>query len=72
MNKLKELKILLDFDEKGYLLQIFTKPIMSKPTLFLEIIERHNFNGFGAGNFQSLFECIEIEQIKRDNKIKKD
>lgn len=65
MNKLKELKILLDFDEKGYLLQIFTKPIMSKPTLFLEIIERHNFNGFGAGNFQSLFECIEIEQIKR-------
>lgn len=64
---LKEYKILVDFDENGYLLQIFTKPIMSKPTLFLEIIERHNFDGFGAGNFKSLFECIEIEQEKRNN-----
>mgnify|MGYP000057589630 CR=1 FL=1 len=66
MDILKKLKILLDFDENGYLLQIFTKPVMSKPTLFIEIIERHNFDGFGAGNFQSLFECIEIEQIKRE------
>lgn len=63
---LKKLKILLDFDENGYLLQIFTKPVTSKPTLFIEIIERHNFDGFGAGNFQSLFECIELEQINRE------
>jgi 4-hydroxyphenylpyruvate dioxygenase len=67
LQSLKEYKILVDFDENGYLLQIFTKPIMSKPTLFIEIIERHNFNGFGAGNFKSLFECIEIEQEKRHN-----
>lgn len=66
MEMLKQLKILLDFDENGYLLQIFTKPVMSKPTLFIEVIERHNFDGFGAGNFQSLFECIEIEQIRRE------
>lgn len=65
MTILQKLKILLDFDERGYLLQIFTKPVMSKPTLFFEIIERHDFNGFGAGNFQSLFECIELEQLKR-------
>jgi len=66
MEMLKKLKILLDFDENGYLLQIFTKPVMSKPTLFIEIIERHHFDGFGAGNFQSLFECIELEQIRRE------
>lgn len=66
MEMLKKLKILLDFDENGYLLQIFTKPVTSKPTLFIEIIERHNFDGFGAGNFQSLFECIELEQINRE------
>lgn len=58
--------ILVDFDENGYLLQIFTKPITSRPTLFIEIIERHNFNGFGAGNFKALFESIEIEQAKRN------
>lgn len=67
LQMLKKYKILVDFDEHGYLLQIFTKPIMSKPTLFLEIIERHNFDGFGAGNFKSLFECIELEQEKRHN-----
>ncbi len=65
LEQLKKYKILVDFDENGYLLQIFTKPIMSKPTLFIEVIERHNFNGFGAGNFKSLFECIEHEQEKR-------
>ena len=57
--------ILVDFDDQGYLLQIFTKPITSRPTLFFEIIERHNFNGFGAGNFKALFESIEIEQANR-------
>lgn len=57
--------ILVDFDEHGYLLQIFTKPITSRPTLFIEIIERHNFDGFGAGNFKALFESIEIEQVRR-------
>lgn len=57
--------ILVDFDEDGYLLQIFTKPITSRPTLFIEIIERHNFDGFGAGNFKALFESIEIEQMNR-------
>lgn len=68
MEMLKKLKILLDFDENGYLLQIFTKPVTNKPTLFIEIIERHNFDGFGAGNFQSLFECIEMEQIEREKR----
>lgn len=61
--------ILVDFDEHGYLLQIFTKPITSRPTLFIEIIERHNFNGFGAGNFKALFESIEMEQAKRNQLI---
>jgi 4-hydroxyphenylpyruvate dioxygenase len=61
--------ILVDFDEDGYLLQIFTKPITSRPTLFIEIIERHNFDGFGAGNFKALFESIEIEQAKRKQLI---
>jgi 4-hydroxyphenylpyruvate dioxygenase len=60
----KKYNILVDFDEGGHLLQIFTKPITSRPTLFIEIIERHNFDGFGAGNFKALFECIEIEQMK--------
>lgn len=67
LNKLQELKILVDYDDKGYLLQIFTKPVEDRPTLFFEIIQRHNHNGFGAGNFKSLFEAIETEQAKRGN-----
>jgi len=67
MAKLQELKILVDYDDDGYLLQIFAKPCQDRPTLFLEIIERHNHNGFGAGNFQSLFEAIELEQARRGN-----
>lgn len=67
MKVLQELKILIDFDENGYLLQIFTKNMQDRPTLFLEIIQRYNFSGFGAGNFKSLFEAIEIEQAKRGN-----
>lgn len=65
--RLKELKILVDFDERGYLLQIFTMPVQDRPTLFLEIIQRFNHEGFGAGNFKSLFEAIELEQGKRGN-----
>ena len=64
---LQKLKILIDYDDKGYLLQIFTKPVEDRPTLFFEIIQRHNHQGFGAGNFKSLFESIEIEQAKRGN-----
>uniref|UniRef100_A0A8C0ELK5 4-hydroxyphenylpyruvate dioxygenase n=1 Tax=Bubo bubo TaxID=30461 RepID=A0A8C0ELK5_BUBBB len=67
IDKLAELKILVDFDEKGYLLQIFTKPVQDRPTVFLEVIQRHNHQGFGAGNFKSLFEAIEIDQDARGN-----
>lgn len=61
------LDILIDFDEGGYLLQLFTKPLLDRPTVFIEIIQRNNFDGFGAGNFRSLFEAIEREQEKRGN-----
>ncbi|MFF9701816.1 4-hydroxyphenylpyruvate dioxygenase [Streptomyces griseofuscus] len=64
---LRELKILVDRDEDGYLLQIFTKPVQDRPTVFFEIIERHGSMGFGKGNFKALFEAIEREQEKRGN-----
>jgi 4-hydroxyphenylpyruvate dioxygenase len=64
---LERLNILLDFDEGGYLLQLFSKPLMDRPTVFIEIIQRNNFSGFGAGNFRSLFEAIEREQAMRGN-----
>jgi len=64
---LKELGILIDFDEGGYLLQLFTKHLMDRPTVFIELIYRNNFSGFGAGNFKSLFEAIEREQMARGN-----
>uniref|UniRef100_A0A665U7N8 4-hydroxyphenylpyruvate dioxygenase n=2 Tax=Echeneis naucrates TaxID=173247 RepID=A0A665U7N8_ECHNA len=67
LNRLQELKILVDFDDKGYLLQIFTKPVQDRPTLFLEVIQRRNHSGFGAGNFKSLFEAIELDQDARGN-----
>ncbi|KAI5615573.1 4-hydroxyphenylpyruvate dioxygenase isoform X1, partial [Silurus asotus] len=67
LKTLQELKILVDFDDKGYLLQIFTKPVQDRPTLFLEVIQRHNHFGFGAGNFKSLFEAIEKDQDARGN-----
>ncbi|KAG8456088.1 hypothetical protein GDO86_002041 [Hymenochirus boettgeri] len=67
LDKLEELKVLVDYDEKGYLLQIFTKPVQDRPTLFLEVIQRHNHQGFGAGNFKSLFEAIEADQAARGN-----
>jgi 4-hydroxyphenylpyruvate dioxygenase len=59
--------ILVDRDEDGYLLQIFTKPVGDRPTVFFELIERHGSLGFGAGNFQALFEAIEREQERRGN-----
>lgn len=64
---LRKLSILIDFDEGGYLLQLFTKPLMDRPTVFVEIIQREHFEGFGAGNFKSLFEAIEREQEERGN-----
>jgi 4-hydroxyphenylpyruvate dioxygenase len=59
--------ILVDKDEDGYLLQIFSKPVQDRPTVFYEIIERHGSKGFGAGNFKALFEAIEREQEVRGN-----
>lgn len=59
---IEELNLLVDFDEKGYLLQIFSKPCEDRPTLFIEIIQRRNHQGFGAGNFKALFESIELDQ----------
>ncbi len=64
---IQKLNILIDFDEGGYLLQLFTKPVLDRPTVFIEIIQRNNFSGFGAGNFKSLFEAIEREQERRGN-----
>ncbi len=64
---LRELRILADRDEDGYLLQIFTKPQQDRPTLFFELIERHGSLGFGKGNFKALFEAIEREQARRGN-----
>jgi 4-hydroxyphenylpyruvate dioxygenase len=64
---LKRLGILVDRDDEGYLLQIFTKPIGDRPTIFFEIIERHGARGFGEGNFKALFEAIEREQARRGN-----
>jgi len=65
LNELKRMNILVDRDEEGYLLQIFTKPIQDRPTVFFEIIERHGAKSFGKGNFKALFEAIEREQELR-------
>ena len=62
-----ELGILADRDDEGYLLQIFSRPIQDRPTVFLEVIQRRGARGFGVGNFKALFESIEIEQAKRGN-----
>ena len=69
LDKIKSLGILIDCDKNGYLLQIFTKCIVDRPTLFFEIIQRNNHNGFGAGNFKSLFKTIEKSQQKRGNLV---
>jgi len=65
VNVLEKLAIMIDADEEGYLLQIFTKPQEDRPTLFFEIIQRMGAKGFGAGNFKALFESIEREQALR-------
>lgn len=67
IDKLADLGVLVDRDEEGYLLQIFTKPVEDRPTVFYEIIERHGSRGFGKGNFKALFEAIEREQDLRGN-----
>tara|TARA_B100000686_G_C16269481_1_gene703303 strand:- start:180 stop:629 length:450 start_codon:yes stop_codon:yes gene_type:complete len=67
IEELRRLGILVDTDENGYMLQIFTKPLQDRPTLFFEIIQRKGSNSFGKGNFKALFESIEREQEKRGN-----
>ena len=67
LSDLREQGILVDRDDEGYLLQIFTKPVGDRPTVFFEVIERHGARGFGDGNFKALFEAIEREQAKRGN-----
>jgi 4-hydroxyphenylpyruvate dioxygenase len=67
LDVLREHSILADRDEDGYLLQIFTKPVQDRPTVFYELIERHGSLGFGKGNFKALFEAIEREQERRGN-----
>jgi 4-hydroxyphenylpyruvate dioxygenase len=67
LDDLREQGILVDHDDEGYLLQIFTKPVGDRPTVFFEIIERHGARGFGEGNFKALFEAIEREQDRRGN-----
>ncbi|MBO0778226.1 MAG: 4-hydroxyphenylpyruvate dioxygenase [Ktedonobacteraceae bacterium] len=65
--QLAELGILIDHDDEGYLLQIFSKPIVNRPTVFIEVIERKGAKGFGEGNFKALFEALEREQALRGN-----
>jgi 4-hydroxyphenylpyruvate dioxygenase len=67
LDVIEELCILVDFDDHGYLLQLFTRPTQDRPTLFYEFIQRQNHEGFGAGNFKALFESIERDQAKRGN-----
>jgi len=67
IDELRELGVLADRDEDGYLLQIFTQPVQDRPTLFFEVIERHGSRGFGVGNFKALFVSLEREQARRGN-----
>ena len=67
LDRLAEHNVLVDADEEGYLLQIFTEPVQDRPTVFFEVIERHGSRGFGVGNFKALFEAIEREQAARGN-----
>lgn len=67
VEQIKKLGILVDRDEEGYLLQIFSKPVEDRPTVFFEIIQRKGSRGFGKGNFKALFEAIELEQARRGN-----
>ena len=65
IDELAELGILVDRDDEGYMLQIFTKPVADRPTLFFEVIQRRGSRSFGKGNFKALFEAIEREQEVR-------
>ena len=67
IEQLRQLAVLVDRDQDGYLLQLFTRPVQDRPTLFFEIIERKGSRGFGKGNFRALFEAIEREQALRGN-----
>jgi 4-hydroxyphenylpyruvate dioxygenase len=67
LTPLKELGILVDRDDEGYLLQLFSKPVEDRPTMFYEIIQRKGAKSFGKGNFKALFESIEREQANRGN-----
>ncbi|MEO1646582.1 MAG: 4-hydroxyphenylpyruvate dioxygenase, partial [Chloroflexota bacterium] len=67
LDKIADLGILVDHDDEGYLLQIFSKPLQDRPTSFIEVIERHGSRGFGKGNFKALFQALEAEQDKRGN-----
>ncbi len=64
---IREAGVLVDRDDEGYLLQIFSRPIQDRPTAFIEVIERHGSRGFGKGNFKALFEALELEQARRGN-----
>ena len=66
-DRIKERGILVDADDEGYLLQLFTKPLQDRPTLFFEIICRRGSQSFGKGNFKALFESLELEQDRRGN-----
>jgi 4-hydroxyphenylpyruvate dioxygenase len=67
LDMIRSLRILVDRDEEGYLLQLFSKPVEDRPTVFYEIIQRKGSRGFGKGNFRALFEAIEREQALRGN-----
>ncbi|MCB9135372.1 MAG: 4-hydroxyphenylpyruvate dioxygenase [Anaerolineales bacterium] len=67
LETIRDLGILVDKDDEGYLLQVFTRPIQDRPTMFVEIIQRRGSRGFGKGNFKALFESLELEQEKRGN-----
>jgi 4-hydroxyphenylpyruvate dioxygenase len=67
IDELRHLGILVDRDDEGYLLQIFSKPVEDRPTVFFEVIQRKGSRGFGKGNFKALFESIEMEQARRGN-----
>ena len=67
IERLADLGILVDRDDEGYMLQIFTKPVEDRPTLFFEVIQRKGSRSFGKGNFKALFEAIEREQALRGN-----
>ncbi len=67
IDELEQLGVLVDRDEEGYMLQIFTRPVEDRPTVFFEIIQRKGSRSFGKGNFKALFEAIEREQQARGN-----